>query len=329
MPNDLNLLPCPFCASERVGPRSEPALHIACRDCGAQLWGHRNHFPPNGERAAEAWNRRAQPAATPVPMQEQGAPSDAEIDAIVCHEIGMTSEDATQEVTIEELRRIARALLARHGVQPAVDSAMERVLAELVNKIVPGLDTGDLLADAATASKALGSAQPLFWYRPRSDSLYEGPIHNASIERVRKESGGWVPLYPGAAPVAAQAQPVQDEREAFVSWLHGTYPRSHSQKDAERYWSMNHVAALAWRQRAAQASGQAQDAEERTRYLIEKKSVLPVWEEVGPAHSSLENALEALPYYRKDTNKDLRIVRERRKVVHVDAARQESKGGEG
>jgi len=46
--------------------------------------------------------------------------------------------------------------------------------------------------------------EPAFWYRPRSDGLgYEGPLHNESIERVRKLSGGWVPLYAGAAPHTA------------------------------------------------------------------------------------------------------------------------------
>jgi hypothetical protein len=36
---------------------------------------------------------------------------------------------------------------------------------------------------------------PLFWYRPRSDGYYEGPIHNARIEKARRESGAWHPLY--------------------------------------------------------------------------------------------------------------------------------------
>ena len=45
------------------------------------------------------------------------------------------------------------------GAQQVADNAMERALTELVDKIEPGLDTGDLLADAARASKALDSAQ--------------------------------------------------------------------------------------------------------------------------------------------------------------------------
>ena len=37
--------------------------------------------------------------------------------------------------------------------------------------------------------------EPLFWYRPCSNGMYEGPIHDAQIESVRKESGAWRPLY--------------------------------------------------------------------------------------------------------------------------------------
>lgn len=53
-----------------------------------------------------------------------------------------------------------------------------------------------ILADSASqASEAARDA--MFWYRPRSDGGYEGPIHNDRIEYVRKLSGAWVPLYPG------------------------------------------------------------------------------------------------------------------------------------
>lgn len=40
-----------------------------------------------------------------------------------------------------------------------------------------------------------GEQELIFWYRPMVDGLYEGPLHKSQIERVRKESGGWVPLY--------------------------------------------------------------------------------------------------------------------------------------
>lgn len=48
------------------------------------------------------------------------------------------------------------------------------------------------------------SQEPLFWYRPRSDGGYEGPLHNGQIDAVRKASGAWAPLFAGAAPVSAE-----------------------------------------------------------------------------------------------------------------------------
>jgi len=60
------------------------------------------------------------------------------------------------------------------------------------------------LTDALAAMRAALAAQPapapdavpLFWYRPCSDGNgWEGPIHDCRIERVRKESGAWIPLH--------------------------------------------------------------------------------------------------------------------------------------
>ena len=48
--------------------------------------------------------------------------------------------------------------------------------------------------------------EPLFWYRPCSNGMYEGPIHNAQIEEVRKQSGAWVPLVTATNPPAAPVQ---------------------------------------------------------------------------------------------------------------------------
>jgi hypothetical protein len=46
--------------------------------------------------------------------------------------------------------------------------------------------------------------EPLFWYRPRSDGGYDGPLHNDQIEEVRKKSGAWVPLHAGSKPEPVQ-----------------------------------------------------------------------------------------------------------------------------
>ena len=61
---------------------------------------------------------------------------------------------------------------------------------------------------------------PIFWYRPiGNDGLYEGPIHNNSVEgkSLRDEKPGeWVPLYRDAHQAGAQpvAQADQDALDA-------------------------------------------------------------------------------------------------------------------
>lgn len=60
--------------------------------------------------------------------------------------------------------------------------------------------------------------EPVFWYRPCCDGeMYEGPIHNAQIERVRRLSGAWVPLFAiSAEPVNARLlQAVKN----LLSWI--------------------------------------------------------------------------------------------------------------
>ena len=61
------------------------------------------------------------------------------------------------------------------------------------NEPPPGMKA--LCQPLVYATQEKEEQEPLFWYRPRSDGLYEGPLHKSQIERVRKESGGWVPLY--------------------------------------------------------------------------------------------------------------------------------------
>ena len=61
------------------------------------------------------------------------------------------------------------------------------------NEPPPGMKS--LCQPLFCATQEKEEQEPLFWYRPRSDGLYEGPLHKSQIERVRKESGGWVPLY--------------------------------------------------------------------------------------------------------------------------------------
>lgn len=60
------------------------------------------------------------------------------------------------------------------------------------------------------ALAAQEQAEPMFWVRICSDGSYEGPIHNSAIERVRKASGAWSPLYthtPAAKPAQSDHFP--------------------------------------------------------------------------------------------------------------------------
>lgn len=60
--------------------------------------------------------------------------------------------------------------------------------------------------------------EALFYYRPRSDGLYEGPIHRSVIEPVRRNSEQWVPLYPPPAPSGRVAE--LEAELAHVTALH-------------------------------------------------------------------------------------------------------------
>lgn len=55
--------------------------------------------------------------------------------------------------------------------------------------------------------------QPLFWYRPRSDGCYEGPIPDSHIEKVRRESGAWVPLIARPIQATEAGNSIQGEQQ--------------------------------------------------------------------------------------------------------------------
>ena len=78
------------------------------------------------------------------------------------------------------------------------DAAHQKALAASALRVAEGWERkcGELRAKI----EAMERQEPVFWWRQCSDGTYEGPIHNNSIERVRKQSGAWSPLYalPGA-----------------------------------------------------------------------------------------------------------------------------------
>lgn len=81
----------------------------------------------------------------------------------------------------------------------------------------------------------------------------------------------------GVQRLAAAPQAITDEREAFVNWLHGTYPNSYSIIQAADLWFHKHVAALAWKDRAALAATQpAAQGMDAAKLLAEKHTGMKV-----------------------------------------------------
>lgn len=95
-----------------------------------------------------------------------------------------------------------------HGVEVGSELAAAREQAQKVLDSAPGDEFGQ---------DPLG--EPVFWYRPCSDGGYEGPIHNEGIERVRKLSGAWQPLYPKQAWRVPQALQLDAARWSVASAL--------------------------------------------------------------------------------------------------------------
>ena len=96
-------------------------------------------------------------------------------------------------------------------VVPDTGSPAEKRLHQLIEaESVPELCGSDYSQALYKAALKLAAPVqvPLFWYRPCSNGMYEGPIHNAQIEDVRKQSGAWVPLV--SAISSLPATPVQE-----------------------------------------------------------------------------------------------------------------------
>jgi len=119
-------------------------------------------------------------------------------------------DDITQAAA--ELRQLAAELRAGHTIgeewpEPEVKAEYDRLRA-LASRL-----------EAARQPQERGEA--VFYYRPRSDGLYEGPIHHSVIEPVRRNSEQWVPLYthptPDAGRVAELEARLTNERELFAT----------------------------------------------------------------------------------------------------------------
>ena len=129
---------------------------------------------------------------------------------------------------LEAVKKLRAALDKPQANQPAMTPIAQRKLDDLVasgytisgysvyheQKHQHGFVTGAGLVgwwrpEGMEHPQPLGEQEPIFWYRPMIDGLYEGPLHKSQIERVRKESGGWVQLYTHPQP---KREPLTDEQ---------------------------------------------------------------------------------------------------------------------
>ena len=79
--------------------------------------------------------------------------------------------------------------------------------------------------DALRARLAQPEPEPVFWYRPCADGLFEGPVHNNSVggKMLRDEKPNeWQPLYT-ASPRQPKPEPVAwfDKEMNGLKWKEG------------------------------------------------------------------------------------------------------------
>jgi hypothetical protein len=138
-------------------------------------------------------------------------------------ELGQMARDVNSRRVVEMEAQLASIgaggvsgpLIGQPQAMPDLTAMTERGAKAWAGVDAQGLREIFTAADMATAaaqgfrdgvaSVAASAGEPMFWVRLCGDGLYEGPIHNARIEEVRKQSGVWSPLYL-AAPPTAQAE---------------------------------------------------------------------------------------------------------------------------
>lgn len=98
--------------------------------------------------------------------------------------------------------------------------AMESALSELVDKIIPGLDTGDLLTDAIAASKALdakpsGNAEPCRTATADAIATATAQADSQHIQALRAE----VERLKAALAAQASGEEAEDPFQPVANWL--------------------------------------------------------------------------------------------------------------
>jgi hypothetical protein len=111
----------------------------------------------------------------------------------------------------------------------------------------------------ATQAASPKQAEPMFWVRLCSNGAYEGPIHNAEIQRVLRDSGVWRPLFLGATPQpAVSAQELSDERILSLHDMQVGEPTARHPLTAEDWICFARAVLAAARAQQAPQAGESQ-----------------------------------------------------------------------
>ena len=143
---------------------------VLCPDCGNKRCPHANDH----RNACTGSNEPGQPgSAYPAALAAQPAADHLGGPCLTCGDKGAVGNILNAEPCPDCTPSAPLQPAQSAWPRPVADDAMERALTELVEKIVPGLDTGDLLADARTASKALDRAQPAASAEPSKEECWD------------------------------------------------------------------------------------------------------------------------------------------------------------
>lgn len=112
----------------------------------------------------------------------------------------------------------------------------ERMLSELVDKIMPGLDTGDLLADAVTASRALDAVL--------STVEQSGEAVDEKIEAIIACLGDDAATLRNRNPEDEMAANMDEAARLLSALAHSRPAREQSAVDAERYNELKRSVAI-------------------------------------------------------------------------------------
>ena len=105
--------------------------------------------------------------------------------------------------------------LQDNSARPFIDflrDSAETIKQKLMERAIAGLE--NLTNPPATAPQPAGG-EPVAWIRKHPDGLYADELlPNWQIEKVRKESGAWVPLY----TQAGERKPLTEEQITAMEW---------------------------------------------------------------------------------------------------------------